>query len=167
LSLQFSRSIRSLEVDSYRTAKVALLLAVIIAVALLAWFLLAHVTVYAISSDIQYLGDGHVLAQFTSEPRNRIQPGQSAVLRADIASDGKTINLPALVIDVDRQTNQVELIVFADEETLSSLGSDFSGQVEVEVEYVTPAALVRRASGSYLNNTEFPVSPQSLENENQ
>ena len=36
-----------------------------------------------------------------------------------------------------------------------------SGQVEVEVEYVTPAELVLRTSGKYLNRSQVPVSPQT------
>jgi hypothetical protein len=165
VSLQFSRSIRSLEVDNYRAAKIGMILAVIVAAALLAWFLLARVTVYEISSDVEYTGDGRLAAHFPSETAKRIQPGQSAVLRIDTIPDGKILNLPALVIGVDRQSELVELIILADEAALGSLDPDITGQVEVEVEYITPAALVRRASGSYLNNTEFPVSPQSLENE--
>ncbi|MDX1438176.1 MAG: hypothetical protein R3335_15295 [Anaerolineales bacterium] len=169
MSLQFSRSVRSLEVDSYRTARVGLIFAIIIAVALLAWFLLARVTVYEISSDVQYLGEGRVAAMFQSEPRKRIQPGQSAVLRINTLGDGGVITMPALVVDVDRQNNLVEFLVFTDESTLTALEiePELNGQVEVEVEYVTPASLVRRASGTYLNNTEFPVSPQSLEDTNQ
>ena len=165
--MQFSRSIRSLEVDSYRTAKIGMILAVVVAVALLAWFLLARVTVYEISSDVEYTGEGRLVAHFPSEINKRIQPGQSAVLRINTVPDGKILNLPALVIGTDREAELVEFIILADEEAVSSLDPDLTGQVEVEVEYVTPAALVRRASGSYLNSTEFPVSPQSLENESQ
>jgi hypothetical protein len=167
MSLQLSRSVRSLEVDSYRTAKIAMLLAIVIAVALLVWFVFARVTVYEISNDVQYLGDGRIVAQYPTEPRKRIQPGMSAILRISTLDDGKTLTLPALVVDVDRQTNLVEFIIFTDETTLSALDPDLIGQVEVEVEHITPAALVRRSTGSFLSNTEFPVSPQSLENESQ
>jgi hypothetical protein len=40
---------------------------------------------------------------------------------------------------------------------------DLTGQAQVEVEYVTPATLVRRASGNFLNNSQFPVSPQDVD----
>ena len=167
MSLQFSRSVRSLEVDSFRTAKIAMLLAVIIAVALLVWFVFARVTVYEISNDVQYVGDGHIVAQFSTEPRKRIQPGMPAVLRISTLDDGKTVTLPALVVGVDRETDLVEFVIVTDDSTLNVLDPDIIGQVEVEVEHITPAALVRRSSGAYLGNTEFPVSPQSLENESQ
>ena len=36
-------------------------------------------------------------------------------------------------------------------------------EVEVEVEYVTPAELVLRASGKFLNRSQVPLSPQSPE----
>lgn len=40
------------------------------------------------------------------------------------------------------------------------------GQVEVEAEYISPARLVMRASGQFLNNEgQVPVSPQRFQNE--
>jgi len=51
-----------------------------------------------------------------------------------------------------------------DEIPTSALRGDLSNraEIEVEVEYISPAALVLRASGKYLGGSQIPVSPQDL-----
>jgi hypothetical protein len=47
-------------------------------------------------------------------------------------------------------------------ETSTEIGfENLKGQVDVEVEYVTPAEMVFRTSGKYLNQSQIPISPQS------
>jgi len=160
VSLPFSRSVRSLGIDSYRASRIGMVLALVIMIVLLAWFFLAKVTLYEVSSDLSFTADGHVLAYFPKESLKRIQPGQPVILRVYYDTEQTALTLPAMVISTEKDGEQVEIIVNSEEAYSLPLQEDLTGQVQVEIEYVTPATLVRRASGSYLNNSQFPVSPQ-------
>lgn len=160
MSLPFSRSVRSLDIDSYRASRIGMILALVIIIVLLAWFFLAKVTLYEVSSDLTFTEDGRVLAYFPEESLKRIQPGQPVILRVYYDPDQATLTLPAMVISTEKDGEQVEIIVISEDVSSLPLQEDLTGQVQVEIEYVTPATLVRRASGSYLNNSQFPVSPQ-------
>ena len=163
MSLPFSRSIRSLNIDSYRVARIGMVLALVIMIALLAWFFLAKVTLYEVSSDLTFTKDGNVLAYFPSESLKRINPGQPVILRVYSDPDQAALTLPGMVINTEEGGEQVEIVVISDDALSLPLQEDLTGQAQVEIEYVTPATLVRRASGSYLNNSQFPVSPQDVD----
>lgn len=162
MTLPFSRSVRSLDIDSYRASRIGMILAIVVMILLLLWFFFAKVTLFEISSDISLTEDGHVVANFPNEAIRRIKPGQPAILRAQVGPDQATLTLSAIVIRTDRTSGQAEIVVLSEEGAVIPLLEELSGQVQVEVEYVTPATLVRRASGSYLNNSQFPVSPQEI-----
>ena len=160
MSLQFSRSMRSLHLDSFRASRVGLILAIVNVLALLAWFFFVKVTLFEISNEVTFLPDGQAVALFPAEARARIEPGQPAVMRINLGPDQDQITLPALVIDLDPNSDEVYFLVITNEIPLDTLPEDLSGQIEIEVEYVTPFTLVRRASGTYFADTQIPVSPQ-------
>ena len=111
MSLQFSRSLRSLRIDSYRASRIGLILGLINLSALIAWFFLAKVTLYETSSSISFTEEGRLIAVFTPESIKRIQPGQSAILRLNPGVDQPLINASALVYGVETEGNKVELLV--------------------------------------------------------
>ena len=103
------------------------------------------------------------MAVFTPESIKRIQPGQSAILRISPGADQPTINASALVYGVETEGNRVELLVMTPGFSEDISKDKLSGQVEVEVEYITPAKLVLRTSGKVIGkNNEVPFSPQSI-----
>jgi hypothetical protein len=163
VSLPFSRSIRSLNIDSYRASRIGMILAIVIMILLFAWFFFAKVTLYEVSSDLTFTEDGHVLAYFPKEAHKRIQTGQPVIMRVYTDPDQAGLTIPGLVISTDEGSEQVMIVMISDEVFSLPLQEGLTGQAQVEVEYVTPATLVRRASGSYLNNSQFPVSPQDVE----
>jgi hypothetical protein len=60
---------------------------------------------------------------------------------------------------------QADVIILSDEypsgPNADALSADrLKGQLEVEVEYVTPAQLVMRASGRFLSQNQTQISPQ-------
>jgi hypothetical protein len=162
MSLQFSRSIRSLRIDSFRASRIGLLLGLLIMSALIAWFFFAKVTLYETSASISFTENGRLMAVFTPEAIKRIQPGQSAILRLSPGADQSSINASALVYGVETEQNNVELLVMTPGLSAEIPKEKLSGQVEVEVEYITPAKLVLRTSGKVFNNNknEVPFSPQ-------
>jgi len=162
MSLQFSRSLRSLRIDSFRASRIGLILAVLNMSALIAWFFLAKVTLYEASSSVSFTEDGRLMATFSPESIKRIQPGQSAILRLTPGADQPTIAIPTLVFDVETGEDRVELLVMTSDFPETIPKEKLSGQVEVEVEYITPAELVLRTSGKVFTKNEIPVSPQNF-----
>lgn len=164
MSLQFSRSLRSLKIDSFRASRVALVLAIINAVILLLWFFLGRITLYEVSSELSLGEDGSLEAAFTQEALARLYPGQSAILRVDAGPDQPLVTAPALLVDVDDRSAVAQFLVMTEDLSSSALRGDplSRAEIEVEVEYVTPATLVLRASGKYLGGSQIPVSPQEL-----
>ena len=140
-----------------------MILAILIMVFLLAWFFFARVTIYETSNDVAFGEDGRVLVKFPKEALRRIRPGQPAILQASIGPEQQVVSVPALVIGTEPGSNQIELLVITDKEVEIPIHEDISGQVQVEVEYVTPATMLRRATGMYLNNSQIPVSPQEVD----
>ena len=167
MSIQFSRSMRSLRLDSFRVARIGLVLAIINMVVLIIWFFSAKVTLYETSSSIQVTSEGHLLATFPAEAQARIHPGQPAILRINAGTGQPPITLPLFVFDMQQEDGQVDLLILDPSFSPTSLSENPNGRVEVEVEYVSPAELVLRASGKYLNQNQVPVSPQSLQNQEQ
>ena len=163
VSIQFSRSVRSLQIDSSRLTLVGLGLGIIMMVALILWFFLARITLFEISTSATFDQNRRVQATFSPEGLSRIQPGQAALVRLSAPGDQRPIAIPAMVYDTQKGKGQVELILLEDPFGQSGIPSQLSARAEVEVEYINPAMLVMRASGKFLNRSRLPVSPQNLQ----
>ncbi len=163
MSLQFSRSMRALRVDSFRPSRIGLFLAIILMGALIAWFFAAKVTLYENSASLQFTEDGRVLATFTPEGMKRVRQGQTAMLQIDAGTDQPAESLPAMVFDIQPDSNVAEILVKSAEVPESLKTGNLSGRVEVEVEYTTPAQLLLRVSGKFFGNNNIPVSPQTAQ----
>ena len=151
---------RSLKVDSYRASLVGIFLASGIMLALVVWFFSAKITLFEVSNSVSLAEDGRLMVRFPTESMARLRQGQSAVLRVTVGSDQSVVSLPAMVFTIQPDSNDVEIILTTNEIPENLLAQGFKGQVQVEAEYVTPAVLVMRAMGKYLNRQQIPVSPQ-------
>ena len=159
MSLQFSRSLRSLKLDSYRATRVAMILAIINMVILLGWFVFGNVTLYEVSEDITLGDDGVLVGMFPQDAVTRLVPGQAAVLRIDAGQDQPLVTAPALLIHVDDASGMAQFLVLTTDIPESVLRAGLSGRGEIEVlevEYVTPVTLVFRATGKYLGARHRP-----------
>jgi hypothetical protein len=163
MSLQFSRSMRVLRLDSFRAARVGLVLAAVNMALLIAWFFLARVTLYEVSTGLKPSAEGRLTATFPQESMSRLRTGQSAWLRLDAGAEAQPVRYPALVYDMPAQSNQVEIVVLAPDFPTDLPAERLKGQVEVEVEYVTPAALLLRTSNRALNRNQVPISTQGID----
>lgn len=152
---------RSLQLDSFRASRLGLAFALALMSALIVWFFQAKVTLYEISTSLEVGPEGKLLAAFPKEALSRLRPGMPAILRLRQGADQPPITLPAVVFDLPRQGEQVEVVVLSGALPPEASRDRLTGQVEVEVDYVTPAELVLRASGKYLNRNQVPVSPQN------
>lgn len=165
MTVPFSRSLRSLGIDSFRASLIGMILAVLIVFALIAWFFLAKVTLYEYSNSITFNEDGRIYAEFSSEAMPRLRPGESAILRITLPGENRQVSLPALVVNKDSSANQVELLVVGGNLPTGLSTDEITAVAEVEAEYISPARLVLRASGQYLNTgNQVPVSRQGNQN---
>ncbi len=162
MSLQFSRSLRSLSIDGYRAARIGLILAVVNILLLLAWFFFARITLYETSSEVRWTQDNRLEATFSTEGIARIHPGQPARLRIDAGPDQALITAPAIVIGADRNSKNAQFLLMSNDLSQDQAGGDLreKAAIDVEIEYVNPVTLVLRAAGKYLGGGNTPVSPQ-------
>jgi hypothetical protein len=167
MSLQFSRSLRALRVDSFRPSRIGLFLAILLMGALIAWFFAAKVTLYENSISLQISEDGRLMATFSPEGMKRIRKGQLATLQIEAANEQPAESLPAMVFDTSPDSNVAEILIKSNEVPESFKQGNPSGRVEVEVEYSTPAQLLLRVSGKFFGGNNIPVSPQSNGQSNQ
>lgn len=163
MSLQFSRSLRSLRTDSFRMARIGLVLAMVAVIALILWFFFARVTLFENSNDIQLTDGGRILAAFPEGSIDRIRSGQGVILRLQSDSDDISSTLPAVVFSVDRSSNQAEILLVSEGIPPDISPGALKGQVSVEVAYVTPISLVLRATGNGAAAREIQMSPRSAE----
>jgi hypothetical protein len=163
MSIHFSRSLRSLNIDSFQASRVGLILGSLLILGLIAWFLFAKVTLFAVSQNVGFDPDGRFLATFSKEEMARVQVGQAALVRIFSAADQPPLVVPGIVFDIPVGGQEAEILVMTQDLPENGISQNSTGQVEVEVERITPLALVLRTSGKYLSGRQLPVSPQTGE----
>jgi membrane fusion protein (multidrug efflux system) len=108
-------------------------------------------------------GTSRVVAYFPATDAGRIRSGQNARLRLDGFAWSEYGTLPATVAHVATESLdgkfRVELALGADPGSLLPREHGPSGRVEVEVEQVSPAALLLRAAGQLLSPRSSPPLP--------
>ena len=166
MSLQFSRSMRSLKPESFRAARIGLILGSLNMLFVLGWFFLARVTLYEVSTQAQVNKDGLVKAVFSEEAVKRIKPGQAAIVRVSNGADQSPAAVSAIVVDA-QANGRIELLIQSRDFFVYYDPAMKPEKVEVETEYITPANLVMRATGRYINQGQMPVSPQPVKDTNQ
>lgn len=164
MSIPFSRSMRSLKADSYRPSLAGLLVAMLLLIAWSGWFFLARITLQETGQIVSATGRGTVIAQFPVETLGRIHRGQSALLRLDAVTEDEAVPIPAIVLDVAKDTQegqgQVEVFPLPEAAARMPLQDNLTGRVEIEVERLSPAALVVRASGQLIDTPPVSLSPR-------
>ena len=111
MSLQFSRSLRALRVDSFRPSRIGLFLGILLMMGLIVWLFTAKVTLYENSASLQFGEDGRILATFTPEGMKRIRQGQTGMLHIDAGTDQQAESLPAMVFDTQADSNVAEILI--------------------------------------------------------
>jgi hypothetical protein len=183
----FSRTIRSLHTDSFYVSIAGLLVALTLAGFWGHWFFTATITLYETSQQVyvtktevitsefpQDVPDGIqrirnvrrrvIVAMFAPEALGSIRPNQAAFLHLK-GKLGKQIgDIPAIVTNVSHfpgvVEGQVELLAMIDAGAPNPFEEGGGGEVKIEVEYITPAKLVMRASGLFVEAPPASYSPQ-------
>jgi hypothetical protein len=154
----FSRSFRSLRADGFQLTLGILILVGALLIGWGGWFFLAQVTLYAMT-DAAHLevsenpeAEIKIVAEFEpSDALGRIHASQKARLRLQGFNRAQYGSIPATVDRVADEIRdgkiRVELTVDPDPSFTVPLQDGLPGTLEVEVERISPAALVLRAAG--------------------
>jgi hypothetical protein len=185
MATPFSRTIHSLQIDNYYTSLAGLLVAKLLLVMWGYWFFTAKITFFESSQAVSVTGkeflthqfpkadsqvirvqvirERLIIAEFPSESSETIKVGQAAFIRLDGKVGKKTGIIPATVVNIIHPVGQeketVVLRAGIDAAAPNPFKEGRGGEVKIEVEHLTPATLVLRASG--LQTETAPVSYSS------
>ncbi len=152
MALDFSRSVRSLQSDSFRPSLATLIVASLMLVAWFLWLVFASITLYETSTDWQVERDGSLIVHFPQETMARFHPGQTATLAVQPVPNQSAQQLPGIVADTPMRS-QNRLAPDTVKVTLLSLPLPkgvTSGEVKIEVETVSPLKLITRAGSQFV-----------------
>ncbi|MCB0100023.1 MAG: hypothetical protein KDE46_30030 [Caldilineaceae bacterium] len=173
MALPFSQSMRSLQADRGMGTFIGLSIALLVFLLWTSWFLWAPISRYETGSLVAITGDGWIVAEFPARAWESIQQGQVAYIHITPqnasgnsqngggSTDNTAIIIPAIVANIlGRPVNDRFQVTLAIQEYTPALERKFSGKVDVEVERVTPAILVARASGQLVDTPALSINPQ-------
>lgn len=148
MSISFSRSMRSLQSDSFRPSLATLVIASIFIIAWFAWLVFAPITIYATSQDLELQRDGSLIVHLPVESVARLRPGQRGTLEIPALPGQSAREIPVVIADVPMRTQNH---LAADTIKVTSLAGPFpptatSGTVKIAVETVSPLMLITRAA---------------------
>lgn len=156
----FHHVTQSLRSDSGAPAALSLAALALLAICWVAWAFESRVPLYAVSHSAHIeaspdVPNGHFFAaaEFpTAAALGKIRPGQPATLRFDAFPWTQYGTIPATVSRVDTQsrngTLRVELALSPAPSSSIPLQQGLPGSVEIELERVSPAALLLRSAGA-------------------
>jgi hypothetical protein len=143
---------RSLGRDHFRPTVFGIVIAVGLLLAWAFWFFWSELTLYEVSQTARILEGRQVVAEFQAERSlGRIRPGQRATFRLDAFSWVQYGVLRAEVQRVESSGQGENLNVVLILEDVEHFPIDIEpglrGTIAIEVERISPAALVLRAAG--------------------
>ncbi len=186
MSSPFSRTMRSLKSDNFYVSLAGLFVAAVLLILWGIWFFTAKVTFYEVSRNVHVTNKESVVTEFPSDMRGVVQrtlatrtrvvmadfpaeametikPGQAALLNLDGKIGKQTGAISAIVSNVTylpQGGGRIELLAETDANAPNPLEEGIGGEVKIEVEYITPVALVMRASGLFVDTPPTSFSPQ-------
>ncbi|MEZ4868982.1 MAG: hypothetical protein R3C14_47110 [Caldilineaceae bacterium] len=159
MTTSFARTTHALQAADLRKAGTALVLVSLLIMGWLGWFLLARITIFAISTPVPVAVTEMITAPFIGQAPGQIKWGQTASLKLDGATGETTGPIPALVTEVvedtERGVTQVTAFVFWDAVAEPPAGASLTGRLEIETEYVSPATLLVRSVNDGMDT--YPV----------
>ena len=146
MTVQFTRSVRSIQADSLGPMLVGAIFFTVLMLGWLFWLFFATIPNYENSSTATLQRDGYVMAGFSSTAFNRLRRGQSGQFLPG-TSIGNATAIPLVVTDLYPESGRVRLILRVESEEVVSLQSDMTGEVKITVEELSPATMVLRSAG--------------------
>lgn len=144
-STPFSRTLRSLDADGFGPSLVAIILAMLLLLGWGMWFFFANIPLTEATQNVEITKNETIIAIYSPKAMTHLQQGQDAYVRLEGLWPE---TLPAIVMDVNYETGRVELFAEQDLSYVDGIREQVD-HVEIEVEEVSPATLVMRASGLF------------------
>ena len=138
--IAFSRTLRALDADNFRISNIALLLMVGLLGTWIWWFVSAGIPQYEISRDVR-IEPNRFIVTFSPRVLDRVRPGQAATLRLD----GVTIPGRVIAVGLDAASGQARAVLLPATENPPPPSEH--AEAAIEVERVSPATLMLRATG--------------------
>lgn len=146
MTVQFSRSVRSIQADNLGPMVVGAAFFAVLMIGWVIWFFFAAIPSYTTSITAAYGQEGYVMATFTEDAFPQLRRGQSAQFH--LATKGKSTPAISLTVtDLYPEAAQARLILQNDNVGSPLLQPGSVGQVQVVTEQISPARTVLRAAG--------------------
>ena len=146
MTVQFSRSVRSLQADNLSPIIIGAVGFALLMVGWLLWFFFATVVTYETSNTATYQPQGYVIASFAPATFRRLQPGQPAEFMPQTA-EGKAPAIRVIATDLYPETGEVRFIIRVEDDEVPALQPGMTGTVRIIVEQLSPARIVLRSAG--------------------
>jgi hypothetical protein len=140
--IAFSRTLRAFDADDFRISNVLLLLVFVLLAAWSWWFFRSTVPQFETTHDVR-IQPNLFVATFPARALEHLRPGQSAALQVD----GLVIPAKVSAIANDAAGGRIRVLLMPATERQPPANGHHEVEASVEIERVTPAALILRAIG--------------------
>ena len=148
MATTFSNTLRSLRADNFRGSSWLVILGLLALIFWFGWFFLAQIIIYATSQSVSVQSSNRAVAVFPLSEAKRLHPGETARLQLDGLENYGTITGQVRSIEQTAQGLQVAVVLQPAPDMPVQLQNGMAGSLKIEVEQVSPAALVLRAIGA-------------------
>ena len=162
MATPFSRSIRILDADRFRPSLWVIGFGVVIPTVWLAWLFLARITLTESGKVSAISPVGQVRAVLSEEQAKKVKVGQPGLitLEGEVGEDLGVITAVVVQPPAANGTESTIELAIVDERFFSAPADDnWKGQVQIEVEKVSPLTLFLRSSGQFLGAPQMTTSP--------
>lgn len=163
MSIPFMQSLQSLRADHGRFALGGIGLALVLLLLWGGWFFTPSLAVYTNGNLIRLTRSGDLVATFPAQAYAQLRPGQAARIYP-AQSSATALTLPATVLEVELngKGDAVEVRLYP-ESTLdldALFANGVTGAATVETETISPAVLLMRTTGQFVETPPVSLSPQ-------
>ena len=149
MSISFSRTIDNLRGQRFNHSFI--LIVMILSLLWGIWFVKASIPLYQEAEVVEIINSNRAVAQFPPAALLNLQPGQLAWIHLSGFSQSGEGVIAAQIRQINNSVRngyiQVDLQILQNQESVIPLQSGLTGMVEVEVERISPMALVLRSVG--------------------
>jgi len=163
MSIPFTQSLHALYADQGRVSLGGIGLALLLLLLWAAWFVTPSLPVYTNGELLRLTRSGDLVAMFPAQAYDQLRPGQAARIYP-AHSSGSAVALPATVLEIDLNDRGDAVEVRFYPESTVDLDALFSngvtGQATVETATISPAVLLMRTTGQFVETPPVSLSPQ-------
>lgn len=144
MAIAFPRSLRALNNDRFRPSRIALIIATLLLLVWMGWFFFGQIPLYETSTELSSAREGILSATFPAAAIDKIQVEQTASVRLDEpGKSSQTYNGRVYRVEPARGQPTSTVSIYFD--SPPTLPDKIQGQVQVQVDTFSPAALVLQA----------------------